>query len=1438
MKLIFRISLMAAFLTALFSGSSKAVVTVTPAPNGSCLNTSPGAYLAIGDIVITENSNNDFAVQTNTTLILSAPAGFQFNPGVGSVSYISGRNFTAASITVTATTITVTISVNNTNRSDALTISGIEARATSAGVSGNILRTGGTASISGNNTGGGINHGSLSNIKNTRTSVAAGNWNTAATWSGGIVPGQCDSVVINHTVTANVSSTVSNLTINTGGNLIANNAITVNSTFTINGTGTYTHANTTNASTTIFKGTESFSVSSTLVMNSWYSGTTPLAMYVTGNFGNITFNAGSSVATWHQYGMFAPHRVKGNITISSGRINLDNGTGMTTAITLQDVLVNGTGTIFYATGANRDLNLITGNYTDISSSGSLSAIMYLTYGTLNWQCNGSFTVSHDFSATQGTGSQSSAAIVNITNDLNINGGLFDFNYLINGSLDLTVGGNTNINCGSSAWSHFIESNSQSMNYTTTNLYLNGNCSNNYLQGSTGITVINILNDVISSGTDVFQLTRRSANNSNFQITIGRDLIVNSGTFSLAQSNQATTCYIGRDLIVAGSSATFNGQVYTTATNDLSLTVERHFQFSAGSATINAGRGNTTFTTNGDFIMSGGTFVGSTNGTAGNWGAATFTFNNINYTGGVCYFYNNKITDGRTVTLNVINNASFAMNASSDIVMIIRAPTAINPELNFNVGGNLTFSGHASAQFISSASSGNENIIIEGNMTMQSSKAYFAGNDAGTGSPHNVNMQVKGNLNVNGGQLFLSTLDGTAIVTVNGNASVQGGTLNVKWDTGPATVNIDGQYNQTGGTVNLHSRNAASPNAVIMNVYGDFSQTAGTINYDVRSGNDVANNVINLYGAQVTYGGTGIISHPNHLSNNSVFGYLNYYRNGTITFNRSSSTHDIRHVRQYISSECTFDATTSANNFQISSNVSNVFATHNALTIDGILDLGTNQVFGRSQADYYSAVTVNANGRIRLAHTGGLYSGNATPSAINSMISGNNRMDFSLSPASIIEYNGTDNQIITGIPNGIATGNQHKYGVLDINFQGTPDVEFVFPESAGEVFIRSGLQLTAGELNLDSDYDPINGGRYITIENGANIARTSGYIRSEIYDGSGEVVWNITGLGSFAIPFGYSSSAFIPFTVTTTSGSAGDVRVATYHTDALNTPYPSGVIHVNDQTGNDNSAYTVDRFWRIQIAGTPTVDYEFTATAAEVGTIASPVAQRWTASNNGWEAPQGVQSNPTAYSTLASGITGLNTWWTLSAGSSPLPVEMAFFKSGCENNKVKLRWGTASEKNNAGFEIQRSTNGNDFETIGTVKGKGNTTEYSEYNFSDPSPSVQTQFYRLKQCDFNGTCTLTNTIIAVPCNKEAPLQIISSAIADGLLLINIASETEAEITIKVFDVQAKLICQKNVMVQSGMNQVKLCPDSGSSVYLFSVSENQNHFTASSFKIPVRQ
>lgn len=96
----------------------------------------------------------------------------------------------------------------------------------------------------------------------------------------------------------------------------------------------------------------------------------------------------------------------------------------------------------------------------------------------------------------------------------------------------------------------------------------------------------------------------------------------------------------------------------------------------------------------------------------------------------------------------------------------------------------------------------------------------------------------------------------------------------------------------------------------------------------------------------------------------------------------------------------------------------------------------------------------------------------------------------------------------------------------------------------------------------------------------------------------------------------------------------------------------------------------------------------------------------------------------------------------------IPVELVSFNADVSNNFVKLNWLTITEKNNYGFEIERSKNSTDksdnWEKIGFVKGKGTTTEIQSYEFNDEYLPAGKYSYRLKQIDFDGTTSYSNII----------------------------------------------------------------------------------------------
>ena len=93
----------------------------------------------------------------------------------------------------------------------------------------------------------------------------------------------------------------------------------------------------------------------------------------------------------------------------------------------------------------------------------------------------------------------------------------------------------------------------------------------------------------------------------------------------------------------------------------------------------------------------------------------------------------------------------------------------------------------------------------------------------------------------------------------------------------------------------------------------------------------------------------------------------------------------------------------------------------------------------------------------------------------------------------------------------------------------------------------------------------------------------------------------------------------------------------------------------------------------------------------------------------------------------------------------LPVKLLSFTGKTVDKTNVLTWATATEQNNAGFEVQRSTDGTSFSKIGFVRGAGNSTTQKEYTFTDNRTTANNSFYyRLKQTDTDNQYEYSNTI----------------------------------------------------------------------------------------------
>jgi hypothetical protein len=470
----------------------------------------------------------------------------------------------------------------------------------------------------------------------------------------------------------------------------------------------------------------------------------------------------------------------------------------------------------------------------------------------------------------------------------------------------------------------------------------------------------------------------------------------------------------------------------------------------------------------------------------------------------------------------------------------------------------------------------------------------------------------------------------------------------------------------------------------------------------------------------------------------------------------------------------------------------------------VLNMNGYQIY--SNASYAnSGMRVENGGTLSIKNLFGLYDGSAS-CAIKS--TGN--FNFYLGATSIVEYAGLINQIVTGIGSGVATTDNHKYGILKINFKGIDNINYVYPTSSN-VYARTQLQLTAGELFLN--------GYTLTVENGAAdaIMRDAGYVKSEsiLASNNSYIKWKNVSSGNYVFPFGKRSNCYLPVTFIPTGSASGDVMIRTRTTGLDNQPMPLNPLNLSAVTAPvDAINNLIDRWWDISAPGL-TANVIITYAGEENTLLATyrngPVNIEqfnngaWTRVSN---AGTGVTSG-TGTATVSG--TNLFTSWTVSVqGNTPLPIQLTKFAATHQNASVLLSWTTAMEVNNDFFTLEKSQDGSSFSFLTQVDGAGNSSRPINYKFSDNQLSEGILYYRLKQTDFDGKSTYSNTVSVNLGNIYNVSDITFNSVFPNPIqnefTVQYTSSKEQSVDIKVTDITGKTIVSEKLLCSAGSNSYK--------------------------------
>lgn len=188
-----------------------------------------------------------------------------------------------------------------------------------------------------------------------------------------------------------------------------------------------------------------------------------------------------------------------------------------------------------------------------------------------------------------------------------------------------------------------------------------------------------------------------------------------------------------------------------------------------------------------------------------------------------------------------------------------------------------------------------------------------------------------------------------------------------------------------------------------------------------------------------------------------------------------------------------------------------------------------------------------------------------------------------------------------------------------------------------------------------------------------------------------------------------------------------------------------------------------RLWCTYYGG----EFQDLAFALAVDAASNVIVTGYTTSNNGITTPGSLQ-------TTFPGGAGYTTFIAHFNTNGVLPVTWLHVGAKPAGKEVVVEWSTSTETNNDYFTVEHSTNGTTFTELGTVNGAGTSSIVNSYQFLHNEPVPGTQFYRIRQTDFNGTFDFSDIIVV---NLNTTNKKLSGYVSSGNFILKAIDPDDA-------------------------------------------------------------
>ncbi len=185
--------------------------------------------------------------------------------------------------------------------------------------------------------------------------------------------------------------------------------------------------------------------------------------------------------------------------------------------------------------------------------------------------------------------------------------------------------------------------------------------------------------------------------------------------------------------------------------------------------------------------------------------------------------------------------------------------------------------------------------------------------------------------------------------------------------------------------------------------------------------------------------------------------------------------------------------------------------------------------------------------------------------------------------------------------------------------------------------------------------------------------------------------------------------------------------------------------------------------------------------------------------------------------------------TKGAVNPVLPVTLNYFRGDQRNGLNHLSWETASEEQHDRFVIERSAEGEEFESVGELRSEGRPNQTVSYQFTDWQTPMGTSYYRLRMIDNNGGSTYSDVVELRHIVEAFTVIGLVPNPAEGYTELLMSSPDDVDIRIHLQDIRGRMIRSQAFRAEPGEHRVPIqISDFSPGMYLIQVRSAKRTFT----------